>query len=197
VADFPWPKPISAGGPDNCFRDSCYAAAQDQCTIAIAGILDRRRRSATRGQASGQSPIRGLTPRILQMLTVLGGLAEFEGSLIKARCDTGIAASARPPRSSAESRSSPPIRARTRREGGEVQGAMRARVASIKRPYLDFELELQETRQASRACGRPSVRSVIAAHRERRKHIVAPHIDPSAIPRLTQTTHKLCDKLLL
>jgi hypothetical protein len=38
---------------------------------------------------------------------------------------------------------------------------------------------------------------VIVAPREWRKHIAAPHIDPSAIRRLTQTPHKLCNKLLL
>jgi hypothetical protein len=38
---------------------------------------------------------------------------------------------------------------------------------------------------------------VIVASREWCKHIAAPHINPSAIWRLTQTPHKLCNKLLL
>jgi DNA invertase Pin-like site-specific DNA recombinase len=81
------------------------------------------------------------------MLTVLGGLAEFERSLIKARCDTGIARAraagvkfGRKPKLSAYQRQE----AIARREGGEAQGAIAARMALIRRPYRDFE-------QASRA----------------------------------------------
>jgi DNA invertase Pin-like site-specific DNA recombinase len=61
------------------------------------------------------------------MLTVLGGLAEFERSLIKVRCDTGIARAraagvkfGRKPKLSPYQRQE----AIARREGGEAQGAI-------------------------------------------------------------------------
>jgi hypothetical protein len=115
------------------------------------------------------------------MLTVLGGLAEFERSPIKARCDTRFA---RARAAGVKFGRKPKLFPYSAPEGYRAGRAarrrapLRARMASIRRPYLDFELE--NPRRLDKLVARPlpvtfPVREVAFSPHRRTRRVAQTH----------------------